>query len=325
MPRASFAEWQEFLKNQPSTHILQTAEWGQLKSAFGWDAQRLLSGQFGVQILFRKLPLGFTLAYIPRPLAGFEQLFPEIDALCRQNRAVFLKIEPDVWEDQPLTLQAGQFGLTQSPHNIQPPRTVIISLAGTEDQVLARMKQKCRYNVRLAEKKDITVRTWDDLDGFYRLMQVTGGRDGFRVHSAEYYRKAYHLFHSQGTAELLLAEYEGRPLAALMIFAAANRSWYLYGASNDEERNRMPTYLLQWRAIQWARQRGCTEYDLWGVPDAPQEVLESQFETRHHGLWGVYRFKRGFGGQVRRLRQALDKIYIPLLYRLYLLRTTKTD
>ncbi len=87
------------------------------------------------------------------------------------------------------------------------------------------------------------------------MMTVTGARDAFGVHSLAYYRKAYDLFHPAGMAELLLAEYEGRPLAALMVFALGRRAYYLYGASTDEERNRMPTYLLQWRAMQWARAR----------------------------------------------------------------------
>jgi len=184
---------------------------------------------------------------------------------------------------------------------------------------LARMKQKCRYNVRLAEKREINVRPWQDLDGFHRLMQITGGRDGFGVHSPEYYRRAYELFHPAGMAELLVAEYAGRPLAALMVFALGQRSYYLYGASSEEERNRMPAYLLQWRAMQWARQRGCQEYDLWGIPDFDEDHLEAGFETRADGLWGVYRFKRGFGGQVKRAAQALDRVYSPLLYRLFLL------
>ncbi len=87
----------------------------------------------------------------------------------------------------------------------------------------------------------------------------------------------------------------------------------------------MPTYLLQWRAMQWARERDCTEYDLWGVPDEDESTLEAQFETRHDGLWGVYRFKRGFGGEVKRAAQALDRVYMPLLYKLYLWRMGKTE
>ncbi len=233
-------------------------------------------------------------------------------------------VEPDEWESEHLSLITDNWSLATALHNIQPPRTIVISLEGSEDDVLARMKQKCRYNVRLAEKKGITVRAWDDLDGFHRLMQVTGGRDGFGVHSLAYYKKAYDLFYPAGMAELLVAEFEGKPLAALMIFAIGKRSWYLYGASNDEERNRMPTYLLQWEAIRWAKARGCTEYDLWGVPDADEATLEAEFETRHDGLWGVYRFKRGFGGEVKRASQALDRVYMPLLYKLYLWRMGKS-
>jgi lipid II:glycine glycyltransferase (peptidoglycan interpeptide bridge formation enzyme) len=299
---------------------LQAAEWGELKSAFGWEAVRIVSGECGIQLLFRNLPLGFTLAYAPKPLPGFEQLFPEIDAACRRKRAVFLKIELDEWENPltPIPLPLGERrGMRIGPHNIQPPRTVIVSLEGSEDDILVRMKQKCRYNVRLAEKKGVIVRAWDDLDGFHRMMTITGGRDGFGVHSLEYYRKAYELFYPTDMAELLVAEFESKPLAALMVFALGRRAYYLYGASTDEERNLMPTYLLQWRAMQWARERGCTEYDLWGVPDVDEATLEAQFESRHDGLWGVYRFKRGFGGEVKRAAQALDRVYMPLLYSAY--------
>ena len=325
MPEVDFETWKQFVSAHPEMHVLQTAEWGELKKSFGWDVARLISGDAGVQILFRKLPLGFTVAYLPKPVSSeqflgiSEKFWNEIDFICRKKRAVFLKIEPDLWDDEP-PLRITQYALQTALHNIQPPRTIVISLAGTEDDILARMKQKCRYNVRLAEKKGVTVRAWDDLDGFHRLMQVTGGRDGFGVHSLEYYKKAYEVFHPAGTAELLVAEFEGKPLAALMIFAIGARSWYLYGASNDEERNRMPTYLLQWEAVRWARAHGCTEYDLWGVPDADEATLEAEFETRHDGLWGVYRFKRGFGGEVKRAAQALDKVYMPWLYKLYLWR-----
>jgi lipid II:glycine glycyltransferase (peptidoglycan interpeptide bridge formation enzyme) len=102
-----------------------------------------------------------------------------------------------------------------------------------------------------------------------------------------------------------------------MVFSHGKRAWYVYGASNDEERNRMPTYLLQWEAMRWAKMRGCSEYDLWGVPDDEEGTLEAGFESRSDGLWGVYRFKRGFGGTLRRAAQARDRVYQPLLYKLY--------
>jgi len=330
MSEVSLAEWNRFLEQYPTAHILQTGEWGELKSAFGWEAIRVVDGDIGAQILFRKLPLGFTIAYMPKPLIdvlGSNSLWSEIDSLCIKKHALFLKIELDRWEqieedyffDQATIKYLFRLvGLIESPQNIQPPRTIIVDIRGSEEDILAPMKQKCRYNIRLAEKKGVAVRPWDDIVGFYRMIQITGGRDGFGVHSLEYYRRAYELFHPTGICELLAAEFENKPLAALMVFARGKRAWYIYGASNDEERNRMPTYLLQWEAMRWAKARGCEEYDLWGVPDEDEETLEAQFENRNDGLWGVYRFKRGFGGELKRAAQAMDKIYNPLLYRLYL-------
>ena len=322
MPNVSLSDWIIFLKDYPNAYLLQMGEWGELKKDFGWKPIRIiLNNEVGCQILLRRLPLGLTLGYMPKPvisnqLSGISgQFWQEVDSICKKNHAIFLKIEPDVWDD-PSIYYPSSFIL--SPHNIQPPRTIVISIKDDEDKILARMKPKCRYNIRLAEKKGVTIRAWDDISAFHEMMTVTGGRDNFGVHSKEYYQRAYELFHSNGTCELLVAEYEGKPLASLMVFANAARAWYVYGASNDQERNRMPTYLLQWQAIRWAKARGCDEYDLWGVPDENEETLESNFESRHNGLWGVYRFKRGFGGQVKRAAQALDKIYNPLLYWVYL-------
>ncbi len=319
---ASLTDWNQFLSQHPSAHLLQTGEWGELKSAFGWEPVRVISGDVGAQILFRKLPLGFTVGYIPKAMnsdqlsVSSEQFWNEINSICKQHRAIFLKLEPDLWNDQ--QLETWNLKLETSPHNIQPPRTIVIDIKGEDEQILAKMKQKTRYNIRLAEKKGVTVRAWDDIESFHRLMLVTGGRDGFRVHSLEYYKRAYELFHPKGMCEILVAEYEGKPLAALFVARNGNRAYYLYGASTDEERNRMPTYLLQWEAMKWAKARGCEEYDLWGVPDEDEATLESNFESRHDGLWGVYRFKRGFGGEVKRAAQAMDRVYNPLLYWAYL-------
>lgn len=317
----SLADWNQFLSQHPNAHLLQTGEWGELKSVFGWSAVRIISESAGVQILFRKLPLGFTIGYIPKVVNSDQLLvignsiWDEIDSICRKHRAIFLKLEPDQWGDASAT---SNYQLPKSPHNIQPPRTVIVDIRGSDDAILARMKQKTRYNIRLAEKKSVTVRAWDDIESFHKMMLVTGGRDDFGVHSLKYYQRAYDLFHPKGMCEILVAEYEGKPLAALFVARNGNRAYYLYGASTDEERNRMPTYLLQWEAMKWAKARGCEEYDLWGVPDEDEATLEANFETRHDGLWGVYRFKRGFGGELKRAAQAMDRVYNPLLYWMYL-------
>ena len=322
MPIVSLSEWKQYLQSYPNAHLLQTGEWGELKSAFGWEPVRIVNGEVGVQILFRKLPLGFTIGYIPKLAISFQQsalsdqLWRDIDSVCKQNSAIFFKLELDLWDDQ--KPDTWNLKLRISPHNIQPPRTIIVGIKDSEEEILARMKPKTRYNIRLAEKKGVIVRAWDDIESFHKMMLLTGGRDGFGVHSFEYYKCAYELLHPKQMGEILVGEYEGKPLAALFVARNGNRAYYLYGASTDQERNRMPTYLLQWEAMKWAKARSCEEYDLWGVPDEDEATLEANFEKRPDGLWGLYRFKRGFGGQLKRATQAMDRVYNPLLYWAYL-------
>lgn len=310
--------WQRFLSDHPEAHVLQSAAWGELKAAFGWKPVRLQTGDCGAQILFRQLPFGWTVAYIPKgPVGdGWRILWPEIDSTCRQHRTIFLKVEPDAWEDQ--SKDWADLVMDFVPASpIQPRRTVEVSLDGSEKEWLARMKQKTRYNIRLAEKKEVHIRESQDVAAFYKLMQATGERDKFGVHNLAYYQRAYDLFFPQGACALLVAEYAGKPLAGLMLFAQGTRAWYFYGASSNLERNRMPAYLLQLHAMRWAAARGCRIYDLWGIPDVEEEELEQFFADRGDGLWGVYRFKRGYGGEIRRSIGAWDKVYQPALYRLY--------
>ncbi len=319
----SSTAWDEFVQSIPDVHLLQTSAWGQFKSAFGWSVYHIQQGQCGAQVLFRKLPLGFSIAYIPKgPVGkGWKNLWGELDKVCRQKRAIMLIVEPDLWE--PVTLDVRQYfqdGFTEEEHTIQPRRSIVIDLSGDEESILAQMKQKTRYNIRLAEKKNVSVEETSDINGFYGMMQTTGNRDGFALHEAGYYRQVYDLFAPSGQCALLQASFEGKPLAALMVFANQKRAWYFYGASTDVERNRMPTYLLQWEAMRWAKAKGCTSYDLWGVPDTDEEKLEAQFPERSDGLWGVYRFKRGFGGKLVRSAPAFVRVYRPLMYKLIALR-----
>ena len=311
--------WEMELARRPEAHLLQTTAWGTLKNAFGWQVLRLESGGGAAQVLVRRMPLGLRLAYVPRgPLGSWlPGLLPELDAACRTAGAFALTIEPDEPDEPSLAAELESNGFHRSAKPIQPRRTLVVDLSGAEDDVLARMQQKTRYNIRLAAKKDVLVEPWDDLAAFGRMMQHTASRDGFAAHHASYYVRAYELFHPARDCELLVARHAGEPLAALMVFARGARAWYLYGASLDRERSRMPAYLLQWEAMRWARARGCKRYDLWGVPDAELSELERDFSRRADGLWGVYRFKRGFGGQLVRWSGTWDRIYRPGQYALF--------
>jgi peptidoglycan pentaglycine glycine transferase (the first glycine) len=211
-------------------------------------------------------------------------------------------------------------GFRPSAQTVQPRRTLLVDLSDGEAAILARMKQKTRYNIGLAARRGVTARLAegaDDLARFSQLMAATGARDGFGIHAPGYYHKAFELFHPAGQCELVLAMVTGEALAGVMAFALGRSAWYFYGASSDRERNRMAPYLAQWEAMRWARGRGAATYDLWGVPDADEAALEAEFETRHDGLWGVYRFKRGFGGRLARTVGAWDRVYNPLLYGAY--------
>jgi lipid II:glycine glycyltransferase (peptidoglycan interpeptide bridge formation enzyme) len=157
----------------------------------------------------------------------------------------------------------------------------------------------------------------DDVSTFTQLLEATADRADFGIHPPSYYEGAYELFVPRGWARLLLAEVESEPVAGLMVFALPPRSWYFYGASSTAHREKMPTYLLQWEAIRWAKSLGCTTYDLWGVPDEDRDVLEDEFTKRSDGLWGVYRFKRGFGGGLVRTVGAWDRVLAPVRYQLY--------
>jgi len=339
--------WDQFVAHHPTGHILQLSAWGELKSQFGWRAERValsIEGcyQAGAQILYRDLPAGLgRLAYIPKgPLVDWEGKESEghkgdkgnkpdkpvttllaflnnLDARVRAQRGVALTVEPDLPDEPRYRRQLVALGFRSSLFGaIQPRRTIVVDIAPDEDAILAAMKQKTRYNVRLAMRKGVVVRaaTPADLPAFHRLMARTAARSAFGVHAPAYYELAYNLFVPRHQARLLLAEVEGEPVAALMVFALPPRSWYFYGASGDAHRDKMAPYLLQWEAIRWAKAQGCTTYDLWGVPDEDVETLEAEFTKRSDGLWGVYRFKRGFGGQPERSVGAWDRVYAPLRY-----------
>ena len=323
-------QWDLFVARHPSGHILQSAQWGTLKSQFGWRCRRVAVAQSdhlllaGAQILFRRVA-GLTIAYVPRgPVTDWtdatvtRRIMNEIIDICREEAATLLKLEPELIDMPTNHALLHSYGLTPSEETIQPPSTIILTIGDSEDAILKRMKSKWRYNIRLAARKGITVREAmpDDMAAFNTMMADTGNRDGFTVHSPAYYEKAYELFVPEQAA-YLLAEYEGTPLAAIVVFVLGDTAWYLWGASSNRERNRMPNHALQWAGIRWAREHGATHYDLWGIPDevgqmavdanswdgtpVPSSALAIDVNALPQGeLWGVYRFKQGFGGDVVR-------------------------
>ena len=334
--------WDAFLAGSPAGHILQTARWARLKADFGWSAQRVVLRAIpspdapllgGASILFRRLPWGQTVAYAPKgPAVDWSDAAQTRAVLtmarnaAAKARAALLKIEPDLPPSPELEAALRSYGYEPSAQRVQPLSTIILDITGDEDAILGRMKQKWRYNIRLAERKGVTTRegATGDLPAIQALMDATGARDGFHAHNAAYHRRATELFAGPGMMTWLLAEAEGELLAAIAVFALGRHAYYMWGASSDSGRNLMPNHAVQWAAIRWARAKGCEAYDLWGIPDevgADPAAYADPESWGEGGLWGVYRFKQGFGGQVVHYTGAWD---LPLsrpgyaLYRLAL-------
>ena len=324
------AEWDAFVTAQPRAHVLQLANWGALKAAYGWRVVRVGLVEddelvAGAQILLRMLPaelLG-TMAYLPMgpyvTNSRYESaLWEIIHRRARRERAKFLKWEPGIYLDDTAP-DFAKLKFRRSPQTIQPPRTIVIDVRGDDDTIMGRMNQGTRRKIRQSLKNE--VRYWQgakaDVAKFTAMMQTTGSRNEFGVHEPAYYEMAYDLFVPQGQAALFMAEHEGDPLAGIMVFALGKWAWYLYGASSSVKRNLMATYGVQWQALQWARARGCQYYDLWGVPDEDESYLEAQFQNRSDGLWCVYGFKRGWGGDVVRAAGTVDRAYDMLIYAPY--------
>lgn len=313
--------WDVFAQAQ-SAHLLQTYTWGELKSRFGWRAERIAYGDnreltVGAQILYRPLAPGLTLAYVPRgpfgDSAAFAPFLEHLKNHVRMRGAFLLKIEPDWLRGDERDAQLRFARLTNSTETIQPPATIHIDLTADLETLLARMKPKWRYNIRLAEKKGVQVRAGGlgDIDAFHQLLQVTGERDHFAIHSAAYYRTAFELLSVRDNVRLFIAEYAQQPLAMIFVSAFAQEAIYLYGASSNLERQRMPNHALHWAAMQWAKARGCTRYDLWGIPETISNNEDNNLPS------SLYQFKQGFGGEIVHYTGAWDFVSSPSRHQLY--------
>lgn len=306
--------WNAALLSLQAPHVLQTWEWGAVKSQTGWTADRMLwlppSGAApaaAASFLLRRINrLPWGVAYVPKgPLLDWstpslaEDVLADIEAHARARRAIFVKIDPDLSPDGPdgqaVTTVLRRRGWRTSAEQIQFRNTALLDLTPGEAALLERMKPKTRYNIRLAERRGVRVvpGAVDDLRTFYDLYVETGQRDGFLVRPFSYYEATWRAFMQPAntqapSAHLLLADGAGDVVAGLIVFVFGPSAWYMYGASSDRQRQLMPNYLLQWEAIRLAIGKGCTQYDLWGAPDVLEET---------DPLWGVWRFKEGLGAR----------------------------
>jgi peptidoglycan pentaglycine glycine transferase (the first glycine) len=330
--------WDRLLCQNLDGHLLQSWEWGQFKQRFGWKADYLSwqddreQTRAAALVLKRSALSHFSVLYCPRgPILDWSNeslrssVLSDLAKVPESTGSIFIKIDPDIplESGQPdpsfellnplgeqVILDMERLGWTCSDEQIQFKNSMYLDLRPSEDELLRGMKSKTRYNIRLAGRRGVTVRKGgeQDLDLLYRMYAATSLRDHFTIREQAYYQDAWGTFMKSGMAQPFIAEVDGEPVAAIIIFHYGRRAIYMYGMSLEIHREKMPNQLLQWEAIRWAKTMGYAIYDFWGAPDT---------FTEQDPMWGVYRFKSGFGAEVIRTPGAWDYVIRPTLYKVY--------
>jgi lipid II:glycine glycyltransferase (peptidoglycan interpeptide bridge formation enzyme) len=259
--------------------FLQSEEWRQFQEAAGRRTFLVSDKNFRASIIEHQLPIVGKYFYIPRgDISGAAEA---IINLAKEEKASWIRIDTDY--------KNSDYKIVKAPHDMQPKEVFVIDIGKNEEQLLGEMKAKTRYNIRLAEKKGVMTRIVDRgshnekyFGEFLRLVKITAQRDGITPHPDEYYRKMFEIIPGD-ILKLYIAEFGGKIIAANLVIFYGGTTTYLHGASDNEFRNAMAPYLLQWRQIQEAKKVGCTRYDFGGV------------KTNGDSSWaGITKFKTGF-------------------------------
>ncbi len=305
----------------PPWHFLQTRFWAAHKSAFGWRSvsvpgDDVLPGLPAVLALTRSVAPGALVTYVPYApavvgdtlpgpgIANLAQALVRAAARIRDGVAssygrqpVLIRFDlPQVADRDELVrayeaVREGGPRLRRAPVDVQPPDTVVIDLRSSEQEIIASMHKKSRYNIRLAERKEVIVEEVEptEIGRWYELYRETAKRDRIAIHSRAYYERLFELTREPEAPQVRLyfATHGSDLLAGIIVVHYGGGATYLYGASSNEKRSLMPNYALQWRAMSDARRSGCAWYDMFGIPPA---------DDPSHPMHGLYRFKVGFGG-----------------------------
>lgn len=294
-----------FWKTNKRRNLWQHPVWSAFQSVIGRKVFLLEADGASALLVKHNLPLGLSWLECPRgPLFdnenGLHQILIEIRQLAKKEKAIFVRLSP--FEQ----MKTENLKLKIAKHDHQPQTSLILDLDHSEEDILKQMKPKGRYNIKVAEKHEVTVESSSDIDTFHHLLSSTGFRDHFGIHPKKYYQKI--LESMPDNAQLLLAKYNGQVIAGGLFVYLDRWGIYYYGASSETHRNTMAPYLIQWEAIKEAKKRGCKHYDFLGI--APDD-------SKNHPWAGVTQFKRKFGGRMKHYPQAQEMVLRVLWYAIY--------
>jgi len=287
--------------------VLQSYGWGEFRRRHGWRPRRFVSddGSAAAQVLLKRLPGLGAFAYAPHgPVTADPGDLPgaaeALAARVRDESAYLLEVEPRVPEGEAPEMAVG--GFRRSATTVQPRSTIVVNVRESAEGQLKALPKDARYGVRRAGREGIEAGPSEkgaDLEAFLDLLEATAGRQGFALRPREYYRQQM----EDLPAYLIVARLEGRLVAGAILLTFGGEAYYLYGASAPEAENLYASYLVQFEALNAAREAGATRYDMWGY---------SSEASRDHPLWGVYQFKKKFGGTEERYAGAYEKPLSPL-------------
>ncbi|NQU99483.1 MAG: peptidoglycan bridge formation glycyltransferase FemA/FemB family protein [Parcubacteria group bacterium] len=296
-------EVEGFLKLQKAS-LLQSFHWGEFQESLErkkWHFIILNENNIIASVLLVKynLPLGKSYLYCNRgPILldrngeALNLILKKVKEIANQEDSIFYRIDPE-WSNKEDEELLNKLEFKKSKKEINPKNTLILNISESEEEILAQMHSKTRYNIRLATRKGVKVRISDgnnkDFEAFWKLMKETTERDGFSSHPGEYYKKQLEFFNKDSLVKLFITEVGSEVVSAIVVSFYNDNAVYLHGASGYEHRKYMAPHLIQWEAIKEAKRRGCIYYDFWGIEGENQE---SRIKNQDWG--GITRFKKGF-------------------------------
>ncbi|MGF1473766.1 MAG: lipid II:glycine glycyltransferase FemX [Rubrobacteraceae bacterium] len=302
-------EWNQRVVDAPGGgHFFQSYEWGEFKKWLGWTPVRLTLERRGDvagvgQFMFYSTPgVPGGMLYCPKgpwlPWGDEEAVRAFLDGVvevAKRYNAHTVKIEPEVPDrEESVKEHLRALGFQKFRWDLNFKTTLVVDLSRSEEDILANMKSKTRYNIRLAGRKGVEV-VKDNSPGavehFWRMIEEMAERGNFWHRPKDYVLSSWQALFDAGMADLFFADHEGDRLAGLLAVTMGHKYWYLSGASTSEKRNLMSSHLLQWEVMKWAKERGATYFDMVNIP-SPDELTED------HPMYGIYRFKAGFGGEI---------------------------
>jgi len=310
---------EKIIFDSKATHPLQTWAWGDFRKSHRVEVVRLIEYTKNKKILatfqitFHHLPyIPFTFGYCPKSTIPSLEVLMQIKKIARSKKAIMVKFEPNILEKDGLNL----INNLRKKINLVKGRplftkyTFWLNLKRTEFELLAQMKSKTRYNLKLAQRKGVKVIEDSSAKGFteyWRLTKETTARQGFYAHDYDYHQKMWQTLGGEnGFAHLLKAVYQGKTLVTWIIFLLNEIAYYPYGASSNEHREVMASNLMMWEAIKFAKKNNYRLFDMWGSTGpnpAPNDP------------WlGFHRFKEGFGAHLVEFVGTYDLIINQFIY-----------